>query len=75
LEAHQKTEKKNATDDCSLVIEMGYDVFIVQGSEENIKITTDVDLALAESLLAKKQAAITSAEPLETLLKRFNPTI
>jgi 2-C-methyl-D-erythritol 4-phosphate cytidylyltransferase len=48
LEAHQRTKRKNATDDCSLVLEMGYDVHIVIGSEENIKITTEKDILLAE---------------------------
>lgn len=48
LEAHQRTKRKNASDDCSLILEMGYDVHIVTGSEENIKITTEKDILLAE---------------------------
>lgn len=51
LEAHQRTKRKNATDDCSLILEMGYDPYIVKGSEENIKITTKTDLLFAEILL------------------------
>jgi 2-C-methyl-D-erythritol 4-phosphate cytidylyltransferase len=50
LEAHRRTKKKNSTDDCSLVLDMGCDVYIVQGSEENLKITTERDLALLSSI-------------------------
>lgn len=53
FEAHQRTKRKNATDDCSLVLEMGYDIYIVKGSEENIKITTETDFFLAEYLIKK----------------------
>lgn len=39
------------TDDSSLVERIGYDVKMIMGSYENIKITTPEDLILAESLL------------------------
>lgn len=74
LEAHQKTEKKDASDDCALILEMGYDVFMVRGSEENIKITTEVDLLLAESLLLQKQQHRVSNIPLEQVLNRLEAT-
>jgi 2-C-methyl-D-erythritol 4-phosphate cytidylyltransferase len=47
-EAHGKTLQTNAPDDCSLLLELGYPVHVVQGSEENFKITTkhDYDFAL-----------------------------
>jgi 2-C-methyl-D-erythritol 4-phosphate cytidylyltransferase len=48
LEAHQRTLKTDASDDCSLVLDMGHDVYIVKGSEENFKITTEFDLQLAK---------------------------
>jgi 2-C-methyl-D-erythritol 4-phosphate cytidylyltransferase len=54
LEAHQKTQTKESTDDCSLVLELGHPVAIVAGSEENIKITTEFDVQLANSLYEKK---------------------
>ena len=54
LRAHEATMRKNVTDDCSLVLEMGHPVGIVQGSEENIKITTEVDLAFAQILFTIK---------------------
>ena len=57
LGAHETTTRKNVTDDCSLVLEMGHRVGIVQGSEENIKITTEVDLAFAQTLLITKSYA------------------
>jgi 2-C-methyl-D-erythritol 4-phosphate cytidylyltransferase len=47
LEAHQKTTQKNATDDCQLVLELGHEIPIVLGDEENIKITDPSDLAIA----------------------------
>lgn len=39
------------TDDASLVEECGYEIHLVQGNEENIKITSSVDLSIAEMLL------------------------
>lgn len=39
------------TDDCSAVERMGMKVTLTRGSEENIKITTPADLAVAEALL------------------------
>lgn len=50
-EAHQKTRQNESTDDCSLVLELGHPVAIVHGSESNIKITTEFDVHVAESLL------------------------
>ena len=39
------------TDDCSAVERMGFKVKIVEGDERNIKITTPVDIKIAEALL------------------------
>ena len=38
------------TDDCSAVERLGKVVFLVEGDEENLKITTPVDLILAEAI-------------------------
>ena len=48
-----KAEKENApiTDDCSAVENMGMSVKIVEGDERNIKVTTPMDLKIAELLL------------------------
>ncbi len=43
-----------ATDDTSLAEKYGYKVKLVQGSYENIKITTPEDLYFAESILEKR---------------------
>ncbi len=51
---HQKGEG-NSSDDCSLLIGNNYPVHIVEGSEENIKITSELDLFLAEQILRLKQ--------------------
>jgi 2-C-methyl-D-erythritol 4-phosphate cytidylyltransferase len=52
LEAHKRSKQTNAFDDCSLVLEMGKPVFVVDGSFENFKITTDFDYLLAKTLYA-----------------------
>jgi 2-C-methyl-D-erythritol 4-phosphate cytidylyltransferase len=51
LKAHQNTKSTESTDDCSLVLELGHPVSIVAGSEENMKITTGMDVDAAEWLL------------------------
>ena len=52
--AHQeaKANKRSVTDDASLVEFMGENVHTIEGSRENIKITTPHDLALAEHYLS-----------------------
>ena len=42
------------TDDCSAVERLGKEVHLTEGSEENIKITTPVDLAIAEAILQRR---------------------
>ena len=53
------SEAENAldsvTDDCSLIEKMGGEVTIVEGSRENIKLTTPIDLVIAESILSKRE--------------------
>ncbi len=51
--ALKKAEKDGATitDDCSAVENMGMSVKIVEGDERNLKITTPIDLKVAEMLL------------------------
>ena len=44
-------EKAPITDDCSAVELMGFKVKIVEGDERNIKVTTPMDLKIAELLL------------------------
>lgn len=53
LEAYQRAEELNykGTDDASLVEREGKPVKVIQGSYENIKVTTPEDLAVAEALL------------------------
>ena len=46
-----RQEKAAITDDCSAVELMGFSVKIVEGDERNIKITTPMDLKIAEMLL------------------------
>lgn len=74
LNAHLKAQDdqiKNSTDDCSLVLRLGHPVHIVQGSEENIKITSKLDLFLAEQLLRLKSASFASPEEHSLIDKRI----
>lgn len=41
----------SVTDDCSLIEKMGGEVQIIEGSKENIKLTTPIDIIIAESIL------------------------
>ena len=44
------------TDDCSAMEAVGQPVCLTEGSEENLKITTPMDLLLAEAILARRSA-------------------
>jgi len=50
-----KDDGVNITDDCSAVEYMGMSVKMVQGDERNIKITTPLDLRVAEAILEERQ--------------------
>ena len=52
------TEKKlPITDDCSAVEALGKEIYLTDGDEENIKITTPTDLLFAEAILAKREGS------------------
>ena len=51
--AYEKYLKENVTDDASLVEKLGRKVKIVEGSYENIKVTTKADILFAQ-LIAKR---------------------
>jgi 2-C-methyl-D-erythritol 4-phosphate cytidylyltransferase len=55
-EAHKEAEKKGflGTDDASIIEWLGLPVKILDGSYENIKVTTPEDMCLAESIFAKR---------------------
>lgn len=48
-------ENKSYTDDCQLVEAMDVPVYMIEGSYENIKITTPEDLITAENFLKERQ--------------------
>lgn len=54
--ALKKAEKEGlaVTDDCSAVEQMGMSVKLVEGDERNIKVTTPLDLKIAEMLLEEQ---------------------
>jgi len=45
------SENTPVTDDCSAVEALGMSVFLTEGSDENIKVTTPTDLMLANAIL------------------------
>ena len=47
-------EHFSGTDDACLVERMGYPVKVIEGSHENIKITTPEDLIIAEAILRER---------------------
>lgn len=54
IKAHERAIEKGLdhfTDDCGMVLDMGYGVKVSEGSESNIKITRPRDLLVAETLL------------------------
>lgn len=50
-----KSEGKDFTDDCQLVENFGKTVEVVIGSESNIKLTTPIDVIIAESILKARE--------------------
>ena len=46
------------TDDCSAVERLGKTVYLTDGDEENLKITTPLDLVLAEAILRRREEGI-----------------
>jgi 2-C-methyl-D-erythritol 4-phosphate cytidylyltransferase len=56
--AHEKAEAEDflGTDDASLVERIGYDVIIVEGNYDNIKLTTQEDLYFAEAIIQKRRS-------------------
>lgn len=46
------------TDDCSAVERIGKEVYLTEGSWENIKITTPEDMLLAEAILQKREGRL-----------------
>ena len=55
--AMKKVEQENltVTDDCSAVEQMGMKVKIVEGDERNLKVTTPLDLKIAQTLLEEME--------------------
>ena len=51
MNAHQKLIGQNFTDDAGMLEELGYDVYILNGSYKNIKITTQNDIDIAKIYL------------------------
>jgi 2-C-methyl-D-erythritol 4-phosphate cytidylyltransferase len=52
LESYNTEFDKSFTDDASVVEKAGYTVFLTEGNEENLKITTPKDMVIARALLS-----------------------
>lgn len=50
MQAHQQASTHEATDDCQLVMNLGVKIKVVEGEEQNFKITTPFDLCIAQNL-------------------------
>ena len=48
------SEGAAVTDDCAAVERLGKQVYLTQGNRENIKITTPIDIAIAEAILRQR---------------------
>ncbi len=48
-------ELDSFTDDCSLIENLGMQIEIVDGSTENIKLTTPIDIIIAEAILKRRK--------------------
>jgi 2-C-methyl-D-erythritol 4-phosphate cytidylyltransferase len=55
--AHRRWRGRPVTDDAELVERSGFEVSLVPGSAENLKITHPEDLVLAEAILARRRGA------------------
>ena len=49
---------ETVTDDCAAVERLGKEIYLTDGSYENIKITTPEDLALAEAILSRREGLL-----------------
>jgi 2-C-methyl-D-erythritol 4-phosphate cytidylyltransferase len=57
LQAHKWAIKNNissSSDDCSLALKAGFNVYTIDGDDTNIKITTQLDITLAEQIIQNK---------------------
>jgi 2-C-methyl-D-erythritol 4-phosphate cytidylyltransferase len=59
-EAHQRAARDGieATDEAALVERTGHQVRVVPGAVENLKVTTTLDLAVAEAILTRRAAGL-----------------
>ena len=49
---------EQVTDDCGAVEQMGKTVYLTEGNRENIKITTPIDVVIAEAILERREKNI-----------------
>ena len=59
-EAYELKEDPSMTDDASVAEKAGQQISLFEGSYDNLKITTEDDLVIAEALLTRKRAGVSS---------------
>lgn len=72
VEAYERNTE-DATDDAYLVEAVGHRVKVYRGSPENIKITTPLDLALADFILRNRESAQAKEQHPERWKRHFLP--
>ncbi|MDR0889039.1 MAG: 2-C-methyl-D-erythritol 4-phosphate cytidylyltransferase [Oscillospiraceae bacterium] len=55
--ALEKARDLELTDDCAAAEQAGMQVRLTQGSEENLKVTTPIDITIAEAILRRREEA------------------
>jgi len=60
LDAYDTEYEEDFTDDASVVEKAGYKIYLAEGNEENIKITTPLDFVIAEALLEYSQKGLSN---------------
>jgi len=56
IERAYREAREEVTDDAMLVESLGYKVMVYMGSYENLKVTTPEDMAMAESIMQRRNA-------------------
>ncbi len=73
-QAHQEAQVQSwqVTDDAALFEKLGWPVYIVEGEEANLKLTTPLDMLLATQIL---QQRLDPAHAHESLIPKAHPTL
>jgi ribitol-5-phosphate 2-dehydrogenase (NADP+) / D-ribitol-5-phosphate cytidylyltransferase len=71
LKAHKQAGNNESSCECRLVREQGTPVHVVEGDEGNMKITTKLDLFIAEQMLRIQNTAVQRTDATSLIGKKF----